>query len=75
LRPSECLHNFSPNMSKEDIELLKALETSHDIDGEMRYEMYGLFGLQDELVFLSQFVQKTIRRKQNLHYALRTPYR
>lgn len=49
LRPSECLHNFSPNMSKEDIELLKALETSHHIDGEMRYEMYGLFGLQDEL--------------------------
>jgi len=74
LRPSECLHNFSPNMSKEDIELLKALETSHDIDGEMRYEMYGLFGLQDELFsYLNLF--KKIRRKQNLHYALRTPYR
>ena len=49
LLPSERLHNLSPNMSKEDIELLKALETSHDIDGEMRFEMYGLFGLQDEL--------------------------
>jgi len=49
LRPSERLHNLSPNMSKEDIELLKALETSHDIDGEMRFEMYGLFGLHDEL--------------------------
>ena len=49
LLPSERLHNLSPNMSKEDIELLKTLETSHDIDGEMRFEMYGLFGLQDEL--------------------------
>ena len=49
LLPSERLHNLSPNMSKEDIELLKALETSNDIDGEMRFEMYGLFGLQDEL--------------------------
>ena len=49
LLPSERLHNLSPNMSKEDIELLKALETSHDIDGEMRFEMYGLFGLHDEL--------------------------
>jgi len=49
LLPSERLHHLSPNMSKEDIELLKALETSHDIDGEMRFEIYGLFGLQDEL--------------------------
>lgn len=49
LRPSERLHNLSPNMSKVDKELLKALETSHDIDGEMRFEMYGLFGLKDEL--------------------------
>ena len=49
LRPSERLNSLSPNMSKEDIALLKTLETSHDIDGEMRYEMYGLFGLQDEL--------------------------
>ncbi|MEI6754145.1 MAG: YqiA/YcfP family alpha/beta fold hydrolase [Paludibacter sp.] len=49
LLPSERLHNLSPNMSKEDIELLKALENSHDIDWEMRFEMYGLFGLHDEL--------------------------
>lgn len=49
LRPSERLHNLSPNMIKEDIELLKALETSQEIDGEMRFEMYGLFGLNDEL--------------------------
>jgi len=49
LRPSERLHNLSPNMSKEDIERLKVLETSHEIDGEIRFEMYGLFGLQDEL--------------------------
>jgi len=49
LRPSERLNNLSPNMSKEDIERLKVLENSHEIDGEMRYEMYGLFGLQDEL--------------------------
>jgi len=49
LRPSERLHNLSPNMSKEDIERLKVLENSHDIDWEMRFEMYGLFGLHDEL--------------------------
>ena len=49
LLPSERLHNLSPNMSKEDIERLKVLENSHDIDWEMRFEMYGLFGLQDEL--------------------------
>lgn len=49
LLPSERLHHLSPNMSKEDIDRLKVLETSHEIDGEMRYEMYGLFGLHDEL--------------------------
>jgi predicted esterase YcpF (UPF0227 family) len=49
LRPSERLHNLSPKMSKEDIEQLKVLETSQEIDGEMRFEMYGLFGLNDEL--------------------------
>ena len=49
LLPSERLHNLSPNMSKEDIERLKVLENSHDIDWEMRFEMYGLFGLHDEL--------------------------
>jgi predicted esterase YcpF (UPF0227 family) len=56
LLPSERLHNLSPNMSKEDIERLKVLETSHEIDGEKRYEMYGLFGLHDELFsFLNLF--------------------
>lgn len=47
--PSERLSTLSPNMSKEDIEELKVLETSHQTDAEMRFEMYGLFGLHDEL--------------------------
>ncbi len=49
LLPSHRLNSLSPNMSKEDKERLKALETSQDIDVEMRFEMYGLFGAYDEL--------------------------
>jgi hypothetical protein len=49
LLPSDRLYILSPNMSKEDKERLKVLENSHDIDGEMCYEVYGLFGIYDEL--------------------------
>jgi len=49
LLPSDRLYILSPNMSKEDKERLKVLENSHDIDGEICYEMYGLFGIYDEL--------------------------
>ena len=49
LLPSERLSSLSPTMSDEDIRRLKALETSHDIDHEICFEMYGLFGLHDKL--------------------------
>jgi predicted esterase YcpF (UPF0227 family) len=56
LLPTERLSTLSPTMSDEDIKQLKVLETSHDIDDEMRSEMYGLFGLHDELfTYLSLF--------------------
>lgn len=56
LLPSERLSILSPTMSDEDIIRLKALETSHDIDWEMQFEMHGLFGLHDELFsYLSLF--------------------
>jgi hypothetical protein len=49
LLPSDRLYILSPNMSKEDKEQLKVLENSHDYDDEMCYEVYGLFGIHDEL--------------------------
>lgn len=56
LLPSERLSTLSPTMSDEDVKRLKALETSQDIDWEIQLEMYGLFGLHDELFsYLSLF--------------------
>ncbi|MGB4655538.1 MAG: YqiA/YcfP family alpha/beta fold hydrolase [Bacteroidales bacterium] len=64
LLPSERAYLLSPEMSPEEIEKLKALETSHDINPKMKLELYGLFGLNDELFSYLELFKKLYGTKQ-----------